>query len=207
MATLNKIDKYLKCVILGIFVIHLIAYFMPIFKVIHIQNDADVQISYSYIYYGSFGGFSWNYASTSLLLMPIIALTFLFANFKNCRVFFYGFSATYITGCIFQLLAWSKEIYARTSSYYEYQHMYGYNFYVFTLVLLSIVVVLDLTMYIVSKFLKLKLEPKNLKLASDSNIDTVKSKIELLNNLKQQGILTEGEYEQKRSSIIKELKL
>ena len=95
-----------------------------------------------------------------------------------------------------------------TNSNYEYSFEYGYYLYLFTWVLLALAVIGALVIYLIMKNKELKSETDQTQQVSQSSkIDILRKRIELLDDLKTQGILTEREYEEKRADIIKELKV
>ncbi|MDE5942801.1 MAG: hypothetical protein K2H30_01165, partial [Clostridia bacterium] len=133
MKTLKKTYSVFKWIILGIAIANLLSYFMPTFESIY--RDGEPELVYLY---GS--GSSYIAVSFTNLIIPIIAIVFLFAKFKNSKLFFFGFSATYIFNSIFIILSLSKAISNNSSDYYEYNFKYGYYIYIVTIALLAIAV-------------------------------------------------------------------
>lgn len=210
METLKKIDKIFNWLILGLVIVHLIAYFMPIYESVYsssYNNTVETDIIYLYTNNSSVL-LSYYIASSASLLFPILAIVFLFARFKTSKLFFFGFSTTYITNCIFIVLNLSKAIKSNTSSNYAYSYQYGYYFFIVTMVLLSLAIIGALVLYLILKHKELKLESEQVQQVSqDSKIDILRKRIDVLDDLKNQGILTESEYDEKRADIIKELKI
>ena len=206
MNTLKKTESIFKWIILGIALAHLISYFMPIYESVYKGSYSDPETTLVYLY-GS-GASSYIIVSFTNLLIPIVSFVFLFANFKNSKLFFYGFSFTYIINCIFTILNLSKSINNNTSSYYEYSFQYGYYIFIVTMVLLALTIMGEFVIYLILKHKELepKAEQKE-QIHQDSKIDILRKRIELLDDLKNQGILTESEYDEKRAEIIKELKV
>ena len=209
MEALKKTEKVFKRLILCIFVAHISTYFMPIYESVYTSSWNDTKTTTVVYWYGSGGGGSLSYIiySSTALIVPILAIAFLFANFKNSKVFFFGLSATYAINCIFTLLTLSQNIKENTNTSYEYTFKYGYHFFILTLIFLIAAIIVAFVVYIVALSRNSKIESEQLQRSSDSEIDIIKKKIEILDSLKQQGILTESEYEQKRSAIIEDLKI
>ena len=207
MNTLKKTESIFKWIILGIALAHLISFFMPIYESVYKGSTySDPETTLIYLY-GS-GSSSYLIVSFTNLLIPIVALVFLFANFKNIKLFFYGFSFTYIINCIFTTLNLSKSINDNTSNYYEYSFQYGYYIFIITMVLWALAIIGAFVIYLISKHKNLESEAEqNQQVHQDSKIDILRKRIELLDDLKNQGILTESEYDEKRAEIIKELKV
>ena len=188
MNNLKKADSIFKWIILGLAIIHLVTYFMPVLESSYGSWNS------SSLYYWYYGG-SVVYTS---LLIPIIALVFLFANFKYSRLFFIGLSATYFFNSIFNLLGIAD----------AGDFVYGYYIYVVTFALFVASVVSGFIIYLIikAKSSKTVAETPSQPFES-SDVDVLRKRIELLDDLKNQGILTESEYEQKRKDIIKDLKI
>ena len=199
---MKKADKVFKWIILGIFVAHIMIYFMPIYKYTYKSTYSDPETTLVYLYGSSS---SYSIISFTSLLIPIAALVFLFAQFKNSKLFFFGFSATYIINCIFTILLLSKAILNNNSNSYQYSFQYGYYVYIATLGLLAVAIIVAFIIYLVQKSKDKREEPTNLH--QDLKIDILRKRIELLDDLKNQGVLTESEYAEKRADIIKDLKI
>ncbi len=203
MKGLKKTDSIFRWIILGIAIANILTYFMPIYESVYRGGEPEL------IYlYGSSSS-SLVVVGFTNLLIPIISLIFLFANFKNSKLFFYGFSLTYILNSIFTLIILDNAVSNNSNSYYAYSFKYGYYFYIITSVLLAVTVICSFIFYLIIKKKNPNGEESNAVAAStkDSKIDAFKQRIEVLNDLKNQGILTESEYDQKRSEIVKDLEL
>ena len=202
--TMKKTDNIFRWIILGIFVAHILTYFMPIYESIYTSSYSDPETTLYYMYMSG----PYFIVNLSSLLIPIVAIVFLFANFKNSKLFFFGFSATYLLNCIFTILSLSKITSDNSNSYYEYSLKYGYYLYIVTMALLAVVIISAFIIYLVRKSQDKKEEPEQSHQSPhDSKIDNLRKRIDLLDDLKNQGILTENEYEEKRADIIKELKV
>ena len=206
---LKKTEKILKWLILCIFVTHMLTYFMPIYESIYTSSWDNTKTTALIYWYGysSSGSLTYIIYTSTALIVPILAVVFLFTSFKNSKAFFFGLSATYVINCIFTLLTLSKSIKESTKTSYEYTFKYGYHFFILTLILFIITTVVAFVIYLVAHSRNSKLESEQLQQSSDSEIDNIRKKLELLVSLKQQGILTESEYEQKRSAIIDAMKI
>lgn len=210
METINKTDKVLKWIILGLFIAHILTFLMPIFECVYKNSYGNTTETTLYYFYTTFSSLHLSnlFVYATSLILPITALVFLFANFKNSKLFFFGFSVTYLIECIFTIMSLSKSIKNNTSSNYEYTLKYGYHLFTFTVVLLCLTIGVSFIIYLISKNKDSKPEPIQVQQTSDnSQIDTLRKRIDLLDELKEQGILTEREYEQKRAEIIREIKI
>lgn len=206
MSILKKTESIFKWIILGITLAHLVSYFMPIYESVYQSSSRDPETNLIYLY-GS-GSSPLIIVNFTNLLIPIVALVFLFANFKNSKLFFYGFSATYILNCIFTTLNLSNAINNNTSSYYEYSFQYGYYIFIVTMVFLALAIIGAFVTYLILEHKEFEPEAEQKEQAHhDSKIDILRKRVELLGDLKNQGILTECEYDEKRAEIIKELKI
>ena len=208
MKTLQKADSIFKWIILGLTVVNIISYFLPIYDYIYYGSSrSEHTLCYLYGSNSSYVVFSF-----SSLLIPIIAIVFMFANFKNSRLFFFGLSAAYIISCIFTILSVSHLSNYR-SDYYRYSLEYGFYIFIVTVALLSIAIIGSFVVYLLFNRKDSKLNNKDSKsdFASEppqqTAIDVLRKRIEVLDDLKKQNILTESEYEQKRSEIVKEIKI
>ena len=199
---LKKADNIFKWIILGVAIAHLMTYFMPIYKNTYTYSDPVTTLVYMY------STSSYVLVNFSSLLIPIVTIVFLFSNFKNSKLFFFGFSATYIINCIFTTLSLSKLINDNTSSYNDYSFVYGYYFFIVTMVLLALVIIGSFVIYVILKHKELKSESEQKQqVPQESKIDILRKRIEVLDDLKNQELLTESEYEEKRAEIIKELRI
>ena len=199
---LKKADNIFKWIILGVAIAHLMTYFMPIYKNTYTYSDPVTTLVYMY------STSSYVLVNFSSLLIPIVTIVFLFVNFKNSKLFFFGFSATYIINCIFTTLSLSKLINDNTSSYNDYSFVYGYYFFIVTMVLLALVIIGSFVIYVILKHKELKSESEQKQqVPQESKIDILRKRIEVLDDLKNQELLTESEYEEKRAEIIKELRI
>lgn len=137
-----------------------------------------------------------------------MAIVFLFANFKSSRLLFFGLSTTYIINCVFTIISLSKSIKNNASSNYEYTFQFGYYLFIITIVLLTLAIIGAFVIYLILKRKELKTESEQVQQAyQNSKIDILRKRIEVLDELKNQGILTDSEYDEKRAEIIKELKI
>lgn len=209
MKALNKTEKILTWIIFCIFVVHVLSYFMPVYESVYTNSWGNEKTTTTAYWYGSSisGSLTYVIYSSTALIVPILAIVFLFARFKNSKVFFFGLSATYVINSIFTLLALSRAIKESKSTSYEYTLKYGYKFFLGTLILLIIVTVVAFVVYLVARSRNSNIESEQSQQSADSEIDAIRKKIELLDSLKQQGILTELEYKQKRSALIDTLKI
>ena len=200
MKSMKKVDYVFTWIIFGLFVLHLISYFLPFFE--SKSSGGKPELVYFY------GGGSF-YINSNIInyLIPFIAIVFLFSKFKHGKLFFFGFSAAYLLSNIFVILSISKSA-SSDSSYYEYSLKFGYYFFIVTLVLLAISILCSFIFYLMMRSEDSNEESEQTRSSSPvSKIYYLRKKIEILDDLKNQGVLTETEYEQKRSEIIAELKL
>jgi uncharacterized membrane protein len=213
MNTLKKTERIFKWIIFGIALAHLISYFMPIYGVARKSGSAhsDPKTTLFYLY-----GENVSLYLAILLTILFVALVFLFASFKNSKLFFCGFSASYIINCIFATIvssrALSRSMENITSSYYEpsyeYSFYYGYYIFIVTMILLALAIIGAFVIYLILQHKELESEAEQKEQAhQDLKIDILRKRIELLDDLKNQGILTESECGEKRAEIIKELKV
>lgn len=142
------------------------------------------------------------------MLVPVFAAIFLFTEFKSSKLFSCGFSLAYIITNIYSFVLIGRAV-KESGGSYTYTLLYGYYLMLIETVLLLGVVIAALVLYILCK-----VKEKNTVSATEeqavtnlSQTDTFKQRIELLNGLKDSGLLTEEEYGQKRSEIISELKV
>ncbi|MCH5350512.1 MAG: hypothetical protein J1F39_00895 [Clostridiales bacterium] len=202
---MKKIDKIFKWIVFGVFILHLLAFFMPIYSATSQTSYSDPEVILSYLYSSSS---IYLLVYFSELLIPIVAIVFLFANFKSSRPFFFGLMGTYMLNGIFTILSLSRMVLDNTSSYYDYAFQYGYYIYIVTLVFLFIAVISSFIVYLVSKSQNANEDAEaSRETYQESKIDVLRKRIELLDDLKRQGVLTEREYDEKRSEIIKDLKI
>ena len=208
MKALKKTENIFKWIVLGMAIVHFVTYFMPIFKSVYTYRDTpETEIFYFYTNSSSLY-LSYYFASATSLLLPIIAIVFLFANFKSSRLLFFGFSTTYIINCVFTIISLSKSIKNNTNRNYEYSFQFGYYLFIITMVLLTLAIIGAFVIYLILKRKELKIESEQVQpVSQDLKINILRKRIELLDDLKTQGILTESEYEEKRADIIKELKI
>ena len=206
MQTLKKTDNIFKWIILGVAITHILTYFMPIYKNTYKSGTYSDPITTLFYMYG--GSSLYLIVNFSNLLIPIVAIVFLFANFKNSKLFFFGFSTTYIINCIFTILSLSKSIKNNTSIYDDYSFVYGYYFFIVTMVLLALIIIGAFVIYLILKHKESQSESgQTQQVPQDSKINILRKRIEVIDDLKNQGILTESEYAEKRADIIKELKI
>ncbi|MCH5166060.1 MAG: SHOCT domain-containing protein [Clostridiales bacterium] len=210
MQIFKKIEKIFNWIVLGLAIMHLISYFMPIYKSVYTSsydNTVETKVIYFYTSNASFY-ISYYIVNSISLLLPITAIIFLFTSFKNSKLFFLGLSSTYIANCIFVLLDLSKAIDNNTNTNNVYIYQYGYYFFIVTMVLFALAII---GVFVIHLFLKHKnlatVSEQTQQVTQDEKIDVIRKRIEVLDDLKTQGILTESEYEEKRAIIIKELKI
>ncbi len=202
MKRLKKTQAVFTWIVLGVAIANLLVYFMPMFQSVYRGGEPE----FGYLYGSSS---SYLIVSFTNLIIPITAIIFLFAKFKNSKLFFFGFSLTYIFNSIFTIISLNKAITENDNDYYVYSFKYGYYFYIVTTVLLAVSAICLFIFYLIIKKKEANEESGNISQAQtqDSQIDLLKKRIDILNDLKTSGVLTESEYEQKRLEIIKDLKL
>lgn len=199
MKKLTLTKNILICLLIAIIALNIIAYFLPYYRVSSSNSNKEFKDIYLYSNY-SFSPFS-----VMVLIVPILAITFLLINFQNSKPLSFAFSASQLMTNILLLLSLQNYIEDRTS----YITIYGYNLCIAATVLLAIALTAIITVHIII-YLKTKndqifyydddQEPK-------SEIDIFKERITILDDLMQNGLLTDTEYDQKRNEIVSELKL
>lgn len=202
MKKLNKTESVFTWIVLGVAIANLLVYFMPMYEVVYRGGEPE----FGYLYGGSS---SYLIISFTSLIIPITAIIFLFAKFKNSKLFFFGFSLSYIFSSIFNIINLNRAITDNDNTYYVYTFKYGYYFYIVTMALLAALSLCLFIFYLIIKKKEANAETEKLSQAQqqDSQIDLLKKRMDILNDLKSQEVLTESEYEQKRLEIIKDLKL
>ena len=211
MTKLKKADLIFKYVILGLVVISLLTLFLPIYEQTYTSTYEETTETTTFYFYGS-SYFTYTTTITVMLyalLVPILSIVFLFMNFKKSRLLSYGLISVYVLDNIFSLLLIKNMIADNTNERYTYTLKYGYSIFVAELVLLCAVVITSLVLYLIDSLCdkKARLRENNQDLSNPTQIDLLKSRIETLNELKDSGIITEEEYEQKRSEIVKNIRI
>lgn len=210
MKKLNTVNLVLKIVLIVFIALNIITYFMPFYRQIYessYSQDNSTTKVYLYSGYLSVSPF------TSLtLIIPIMAIVFLLTNFKSSKGIAFGLTASQIMTNIVFLLSISNLLDNNSNINYTYKPLYGYNVCIAFTILLSLALVATITVFIVSKQIskRQQLMQLNNENTSDnvlSPIDIFKKRIKTLEELKQIGVLTENEYEQKRNEIVQEFKI
>ncbi len=202
-----KIAKIIfKCLCVVAIILLMLTYIMPVFG----SNDGSNKELY-YMHHVSYNMYQF-FSSISYFLIPLMAIAFLFAKMKNNKPIFFGLSSTYIALDIFFLIYLTQSISDKLD---KYDYKYGYYINIFALMLLvASIAALLITHLIAKSYENDNIEPTDSDLSSQDTqssrffeIANLQKRLETLNDLKSQGILTKSEYEAKRSEIIKDLKI
>lgn len=200
----KKLEKIFKWIVFSIIIANILVYFLPIYQEIYMFGSQK-QTSKYYLYEGRY---SVSYISIiSILALALIAV-FMFAEIKNKEYFALAFGSAYFLPDLFTLLTIRKAV-KDTDSSYKYSYCYGY--YLFWIV--SLLLILSVICWFVIKLLlKRKQANQETKETEELNeelteLDIVKRRLDTLNELKEEGVLTEEEYNQKRANIINDLKV
>ena len=207
MRKLTLTKNILIYLLIAVIALNIIAYFLPYYRSHYVPSyngDEEIKVVYLYSGYIAVSPFT-----AMVLIIPIMGITFLLTNFKNSKPFSFAFIASQLMTNILLLLSVKSYIEDRTSDSYTYTSLYGYNMCIAATVLLAITLISVIAIHII-----IYLKTKNSKNFCDndshkpkSEIDIFKERITILDDLKQNGMLTDSEYEQKRNEIVKELKL
>lgn len=207
MKKLTLTKNVLIYLLIAIIALNIIAYFLPYYRSHYVSSynsDEEIKVVYLYSGYVSVSPFT-----AMVLIIPIMGITFLLTNFKNSKPFSFAFIASQLMTNILLLLSVKSYIEDRTSDSYTYTSLYGYNMCIAATVLLAItltsVIVIHIIIYVKTKNSNNFCDNDSHK--PKSEIDIFKERITILDDLKQSGVLTDSEYEQKRNEIVKELKL
>ncbi len=203
MNKLNKTDSLLKWIILGLSLACILSLFLPVYQLSSRYSTSVekyywyqiAQHNYSFIYLGGM---------VTVVLLNMVALSFLFGGFKNSRLFFFGFSGAFSLNSIFSILQIKSIINNETGSSSTIEFSYGYYIFVVLTALLIIAMICYFVCYLI-------LKSTDKKAAAKTDVkdvaDELKQRVALLNDMKSNGILTEEEYELKRSELIQNLRI
>lgn len=206
----SLITKHATTIILiAIMVLNIITYFMPYYKSTYSPTYGDKEVTNMYLYSGYF---SVTPFTTMTLIIPILAIVFLLTDFKNGKPLSFALIASQFMSNILLILSTKSYLLDRQSNSYEYNLTYGYYMCIVMTILLALALICSITIYIIIER-KNSAQPQSHTKQIDppvikkSNIDIFKERINTLNELKNDGVLNDDEYEQKRNEIVKELNI
>ncbi|MDE7328695.1 MAG: hypothetical protein K2N57_03000 [Clostridia bacterium] len=194
MEKIQKVDSCLKWIALILALMCILVCFAPAYgRESSSFDNKDVE----YYFYDH------NFPAVNLftIVILILAVTLLFSTLKNGKIFFIGLSFTYFLYNIFTLVTLSNTIEASTSTSYKYKFLSGYYLLIIFMALYMAVVIAYFVMAIIQRFLENQKGNKN------DNVKSLQNKIETISYLKEQGILSEEEYQEKRAKIVENLKI
>jgi len=195
-------ETVFKWIIFGLFVLYFILYFIPMF---HIDYD-----KYYLMYSGGIGR-GYNFISVGTILFPIFVLIFLFARFKNSKLFFFGMSAIVLFDFIVILKTIMEVV--KASKYNGFEP--GFYVLFMTIVLMFIAIAAMAVLYIIGRINEFRenksLEPESVENAQaegqTNDVPALINKLNVLNDLLKGGVINEDEYNEKRAEIVNNFKL
>lgn len=200
MVELKKANTIFKWIIFAILIISLFSIFCPVYEN-EIRKDP---LNATKVFITYFYGYDVTSYSILISLVPILAIVFLFVNFKNSQLFSFGLSVAYIINNIISVMSIYKFVEAQAESHDNFYSLsYGYYLLIIETILLGLAVILAIIFYAINVIE----ESKNEGFKFNGNLDELKKRLDFLTELRDNGVISDVEYEQKRNEIIKGIKI